>query len=106
MFPRTYHEGSSLTIYMSLWHILSSYCIVNLAEYLDATWIEGIHIFKSFVPFTFQTRYEHWNIWLVGLDSISVYIKPSPVSPERSPGSSVKRCHAKLVGGGWCDGPG
>ena len=25
--------------------ILSSYCIVNLAEYLDDTWIEGIHIF-------------------------------------------------------------
>ena len=47
----------------------------------------------------FQTRYEHWNIWLVVLDSISVYIEPSPVSPERSPGSSVKRCPAKLVGG-------
>ena len=72
---------------------------LNLAEYLDDTWIEGIHIFKSFVPFTFQTRFEHWNIWLVVLDSISVYIKPSPVSSERSPGSSVKRWHAKLVGG-------
>ena len=43
--------------------------------------------------------YEHWNIWLVVSDSITVYIEPSPVSPERSPGSSVKRCPAKLVGG-------
>ena len=46
MFPRTYHEGTILTIYMSLCHRakLPSYCIVNLAEYLDDTWIEGIHI--------------------------------------------------------------
>ena len=47
MFPRTYHEGTILTIYMSLWHraiyfieLLHRY----LAEYLDDTWIEGIHI--------------------------------------------------------------
>ena len=69
------------------------------------TWIEGIHIFNSFSShlllwvYGWLFFYEHWNIWLVVLDSISVYIGPSPVSPERSPGSSVKRCPAKLVGG-------
>ena len=84
--------------------ILSSCCIVNLVVYWNDTWIEGIHIFNSLLSnslwvYGWRLCYEHCNIWLVILDSISVYIEPSPVSPERSPGSSIKRCPAKLVDG-------
>ena len=87
MFSPTYHEGTILTIFMSHWH-RAIYFIVNLVVYSNDTWIGGIHIFNSlFRPIYFPNSlwvngwrfcYEHWNIWLVVLDSISVYIEPSP----------------------------
>ena len=57
------------------------------------------HLLIVFRPIYFSNSLRALEHMVGCFDSISVYIEPSPVSLERSPGSLVKRCPAKLVGG-------